>query len=225
MLKYSQKEGELMKLTREQLATIDEHINSSLIDKEKLITYLEKHRIIKNDVFSKCARRGKKLKFDEDYCCLLNSSEGYSPLNRSIFIRRIPFLFHNPLQPNSNQHLSGLWNVLPISKEKSNAEELESIYADMEFMYYELHIDLEYIFSYSKSQIYRPSKSPNKNNRTLSDLFWNKDPEMFGFSDPLNQRDIFKIWRHYLRLCKQLNSNDYLPERLLTAYNFALEKA
>ena len=213
-----------MKLSREQLAIIDEHINTYLIDKEKLIAYLEKHRIIKNEVFSKCAKRGRRLElYDEDFCGLLTSNKAYLPVNRDIFIRRIPFLFHCPAH-NNNKYFSGLWNILPGATKEDNVEALESIYTDMEFMYYELHISMEDILSYPKSQIYRPRNPDLKKVGMLLGFLYNEDDEMFGVDGALNQRDIFKIWRHYLKLCKQLNNNDYFPQRLLTAYNFALEK-
>ena len=93
----------------------------------------------------------------------------------------------------------------------------------MEFMYYELHISLENIFSYSKAQIHIPEKSSIKKSIMPFDCLYDRNSENYVSATSLKQRDIFRIWRHYLKLCKQLNSNDYLPERLLTAYNFALE--
>ena len=83
-----------MKLTQEQVAFIERYINEDLIDKQILIEYLEKHRLIKNDVFKRCSKLGKAKPFSNSaYCHSLNSEEGYFPVSRSKFIRRIPFYF------------------------------------------------------------------------------------------------------------------------------------
>ena len=81
-----------MKLTQNQLSIIDEYIDETLIDKARLIQYLEKHRTIKNDIFAHCSRLGRKHRFGEEaYCGLLDDSHAFHPVNRNTFIRRIPF--------------------------------------------------------------------------------------------------------------------------------------
>lgn len=80
-----------MKLTRNQLSIIDE----TMIDKARLIQYLEKHRTIKNDIFTHCSRLGRKHRFGEEaYCGLLDDSRAFLPVDRNTFIRRIPFYFY-----------------------------------------------------------------------------------------------------------------------------------
>ena len=103
-----------MILTEQQLSVIEQYIDGSLIDKAKLIDYLEKHRIIKNEVFKKCAKRGKdKDWLDEDYCTLLDHPQAYTPITRDAFIRRIPILFHCPVFGTDGKHRSGLWYIVP----------------------------------------------------------------------------------------------------------------
>ena len=60
-----------MKLTDQQIAVIDKYVDGSIINKERLIQYLEKHRTVKNEVFAYCSMLGKKVRFgDEAYCGL-----------------------------------------------------------------------------------------------------------------------------------------------------------
>ena len=215
-----------MKLTDAQLLVIDEHIDDTLINKDKLIEYLEKHRTIKNDIFAKCAKRGKKFVLgDEDYCILLNSAEGFSPITREVFIRRIPILFHCPVIGSGNMHKSGLWHILPRDDKAVDPETLEALYRDLEFMYYDLHISLHDIFNYARDQVLRPRKNNGTSKGLLALFELDRDDEMFGAKGELTYRDIFDMWRHYLRLCSQLGRTEYMPERFLTAYNYALEEA
>jgi len=87
-----------MKLTEQQLAVIEKNIDGSIINKERLVQYLEKHRTIKNDVFAYSSKLGRKVRFgDEAYCGLLDHEEAYTPVSRETFIQRIPFYFHCPL--------------------------------------------------------------------------------------------------------------------------------
>ena len=86
-----------MKLTEQQIAVIEKYVDGSLINRDRLVQYLEKHRTIKNEVFASCSLLGKKVRFgDEAYCGLLDYKEVYSPVDRETFIRH-PFLF--PLSP------------------------------------------------------------------------------------------------------------------------------
>ena len=215
-----------MKLTEEQLLFINEHIDGELIDIAKLVDYLEKHRTVKNEVFAKCAKRGKKLDWgDEDYCGLLDHPQAYSPVTRDVFIRRIPILFYCPVVGNDNKHHSGLWYVVPKLDKDPDPEALEELYCDLEFMYYELHIDLQSIFNYPIDQTFRHRKKKDIKTRGLLPSFPDySEDEMFGAPGEIDHEELFDMWRHYLRLCTQLGRVDYLPERFLTAYNYALEE-
>lgn len=216
-----------MKLTEGQLLFIDKHINDDLINKENLIEYLEKHRTIKNDVFRKCAKHGKKRVWDdEDYCRLLDHPQAFSPVARDVFIRRIPFLFHCPTFGSENKHRSGLWHIVPKLDKEPHPEALEALYCDLEFMYYNLHIDLYNIFNYAIDQVFRHRKKKDRKKNGLLSIFSDySEDEMFGVSGEITHNELFDMWRHYLRLCAELGHTDYLPERFLTAYNYVLEEA
>ena len=74
-----------MKLTQEQVAFIERYINEDLIDKQILIEYLEKHRLIKNDVFKRCSKLGKAKPFSNSaYCHSLNSEEVFSCITQKV---------------------------------------------------------------------------------------------------------------------------------------------
>jgi len=85
-----------LKLTQSHLNIINQYVDEELIDVDRLIAYLEKHKIIKNDVFRYCSRRDRNHhNLDFGYCMFCSSNEGYNPVERETFIRRIPFYFYN----------------------------------------------------------------------------------------------------------------------------------
>lgn len=55
-----------MKLTTDQLEVINKYIDPTIIDRTKLIQYLEKHALIKKDVFRQCSLLGKKWSMDDE---------------------------------------------------------------------------------------------------------------------------------------------------------------
>ena len=55
-----------MKLTTDQLEVINKYIDPTIIDRAKLIQYLEKHALIKKDVFRQCSLLGKKWSMDDE---------------------------------------------------------------------------------------------------------------------------------------------------------------
>lgn len=216
-----------MKLTEKQLSVINDYIDNALIDKNKLIDYLENHRTIKNDVFSKCSRKGRNSSWDdENYCGLLDHPQAFMPITREVFIRRIPFLFHCPAVGNTGKHKSGLWRIVPKLDKEPDPSSLEDLYNDLEFMFYSLKIDLQSIMNYSTNQVFRFRKRKEKTTRSLIDAIPDySEDEMFGVSESIDHDELFDMWRDYLKLCVKLKRTDYLPDRFLTAYNYALEEA
>ena len=125
-----------MKLTHAEITFIEKFINEDLIDKQILIEYLEKHRIIKNDVFKRCSKLGKAKPFSNSaYCYLLNSEDGFIPVSRSQFIRRIPFYFFVDKGDNIRPH-SFLGPLLFSAANSSEA--LEGIYLELDWLFYSL---------------------------------------------------------------------------------------
>lgn len=212
-----------MKLTPDQIAIIDQHINPSLIDKTKLIQYLEKHALIKKDVFRRCSLLGDKWSLEnEAYCDFLDHDTAFQPLNRKDFIRRIPILFHCPMRNDKKGHRSGLWYILPSAADDVDPTALEALYLDIEFMHFELGLTMECICSYSLEQVFRRLEyKKNKRPGSLLDI----SHEMLGIQGEMRHREVFQMWRHYLRLCKVLGWTDYTPQRFITKYNLALEAA
>lgn len=220
-----------MKLTVQQLHAIEEYVDASLIDTGKLITYLEKHKTVKNDIFAPCSKLPKKKLFTEAYCTALDHDYAFRPVSRDVFLRRVPFYFYlSPSSTGESRH-SPLWNILPHDRKNPLSDEaLESIYTDLEYMYYELQIPLKVIFGYIHSQLVTP-KPPRKKPTRTSDNFaatisYTSEllaESITGEKSDLSSREVFTWWRHYLHLCKDLGWTDYTPERFISAYNYALE--
>lgn len=216
-----------MKLTEQQLAVIEKYIDGSIINKERLVQYLEKHRTIKNDVFAYSSKLGRKVRFgDEAYCGLLDHEEAYTPVSRETFIQRIPFYFHCPLTSDGEGHRSGLWYVLPTRGDKLSSDDLEAIYQSLELMYYDLKLPIETIFGYCLDQVHRQrkvKKSPRQG--ILFSMPDYSEDEMFGIEGEMHHKSLFPMWCHYLRLCNELGWTDYTPARFTSRYNEALEAA
>ena len=209
-----------MKLTQEQRSFVENYINEALIDKQILVESLEKHRIVKNDIFKRCSKLGKaKFLRDGAYCASLNSAEGFIPVPRNTFIRRIPFYFYDDKSKNVSCHTT-LGSILwPAS---DSAELLEQIYLDLEWLYYDLEIPLKTIFGYAESQLQNPkAKIPTETYFNAS-MFTHT---MLGEGSHISQGRFFRLWCDYLHLCDQLGWTDYTPERFITKYNYALEAA
>lgn len=205
-----------MKLTEEQIQFIGTYVNEDLIDKQLLIEYLEKHRIIKHDVFKRCSKLGKARFFgDSAYCASLDSEDGFTPIPRSKFIRRIPFYFFIDKSREVRRH-SFLGSLLFSAS--GSSEELECIYLELEWLFYDLDIPLETIFRYPASQIYTPEK--NRKGDIATSI---SSRLVFGENSQIGQATLFKQWCDYLRLCVELGWTDYTPERFITRYNYALE--
>lgn len=206
-----------MKLTQEQVAFIKKYINEDLIDKRVLIEYLEKHRIIKNDVFKRCSKLGKAKPFSNSaYCHSLNSEEGFFPVSRSKFIRRIPFYFFVDESMNVRRH-SFLGPLLYSASGSSEA--LEGIYLELEWLFYDLEMPLEIIFGYPSSQLHTPEQKPKKG--VFDTSIYSR--ALFGEGSQIGQVTLFKQWCDYLHICDQLSWADYTPERFISKYNYALE--
>ena len=206
-----------MKLTQEQVNFIERYVDEVLIDKQRLIEYLEKHRIIKNDIFRHCSKLGKAKHFrDSAYCPSLNSEEGFAPIPRSKFIRRIPFYFFTDNNDGVHRH-SFLGSLLFSAS--SCSEALESIYLEFEWLFYNLEMPIETIFGYPASQIHAPKP---KNPKGVIDTSVYSST-LFCEGDQIGQFTLFKQWCDYLHLCDQFGWTDYTPERFITKYNYALE--
>lgn len=208
-----------MKLTDEQLAVIQRHTDGYRINRERLVSYLEKHKTIKNEVFSYCTTVSKKAWGSRGYCSFLDEEPMYSAVDRDTFIRRIPFYFTQI--PYGGDKRSGLSKIIPINRKKPLLPtEYEEFYQDLEWMYYTLGLTLDSIFNYTTDQMFAPAKPKEEQGYLFSGLSGS-----FLEERSMGSRECFSMWRHYLHLCQQLGWEDYLPERFITSYNQALEAA
>lgn len=216
-----------MKLTTDQLEVINKYIDPSIIDRAKLVQYLEKHALIKKDVFRQCSLLGKKWSMDDEaYCGFLDHDSAFQPTSRKVFIRRIPILFHCPMRNDQKGHRSGLWHILPSAADEVDPDALEALYLDLEYMFYDLGLSMECICGYSLEQVFRRiTYKKNKRPGSLFEISTPVDDEMFGIRGEMKHEELFQMWRHYLHLCADLGWTDYTPERFITKYNLALEAA
>ena len=209
-----------MKLTENQIHVIRNYTDSELIDQEKLISYLEKHNTIKNEVFSYCSKVDKWSCPDRGFCIFLIRAPMYTPVDRTAFIRRIPFYFFQ-IQTETAKS-SGLSRIIPVSKEKEDpVVDYEDFYSDLEWMFYDLRIPLEIICDYCWDQVLLPPKPQAERHRSSFGL--NKNINSILKEGSLSGKQLFQQWRHYLHLCNTLGWTDLAPARFITAYNEALE--
>lgn len=214
-----------MKLTANELGIIEQYVDPTIIDHTKLIQYLEKHATIKKDIFRHCSLLGNKWSMDDEaYCGFLDYDTAFQPVSRTVFIRRIPILFHCPLQSDKKGHRSGLWHILPSAADPVDPQALEDLYLDLEFMFYGLGLTMECICGYSLEQVFRRLiHKKNKRPGSSFEISIAVDEEMIGIEGEMDHRELFQMWRHYLHLCCDLGWTDYTPERFITKYNVALE--
>lgn len=183
-------------LTSIELNVIEEYVDGTYYDKDKLIKYLNMHDIVGNDVFSYCDKHlyGHR---PTTYSVWLEDEDGYLPLPVSDFIKRIPFYFYTKDLNNLDIDNSGTLDYIFSASNKSDGEhnDPEEVYSALEFMFYELKLPLNRIFSYWVNQ-----------------------------SGVVSGNGFFQ-WNHYLHLCQKNGDSNYFPERFITAYNTMLEKS
>ena len=204
-----------MDLSFDQLAVVEKYTDVSRIDREKLVAYLQKHRTIKLEVFSYCSKVSKRSLGSKGYSIFLDNST-YTAIDRDTFIRRIPFYFFQV--PLGDSTRTGLSKIFPNHRRTvMTAEDYESFYTDLEWMFYDLHLPLTTIYGYLGDQFENP---PTENKQDIFRTFLTLSvSEEHGLSG----REAFPMWRHYLHLCQKLGWTDYTPQRFISAYNLALE--
>ena len=179
-------------LTANERSMIKEYIDSENYSETALSKYLSSHTIIGPEVFSACRKESVKEK-DQRF----DLAEGYTPVKKEVFIRRLPFYFFRNKDYSSFGEISHLFASIHLTELKATdpqeaTETLEKLYSELEYLFYDKKFDLLEIFSYIPSQ-YGVVTGP------------------------------FLSWAHYVHLCDQLGWNDYFPESFISSYNFALE--
>lgn len=178
-------------ITTKEQQFIKKYVDNRFYDQEKLIKYLGMHDIVGAEVFSYCDRESNDRK---TYSRWLEDDDGYAPLSVPEFVKRAPFYFYTqdknaPLKEYGD--LESLHSCYAQSQDNINS--FESLYDALEFMFYNLHLPLNKVFSYWIDQTH------------------------------LVTGDLFMQWAHYLHLCVNLGSTNYFPDSFITSYNHALE--
>lgn len=77
-------------ITKEQENFIRQFIKKETFNVEKIISYLNLHDIVGDEIFEIAQKE------DKYYGRLVTSGYGYYPINTEIFVRRVPFYFYTP---------------------------------------------------------------------------------------------------------------------------------
>lgn len=178
-------------ITTKEQQFIKKYVDNRFYDQEKIIKYLGMHEVVGAEIFPYCDRRSDGQK---TYSRWLEDDDGYAPLAASEFIRRVPFYFYTQDKNAPLKEYGDLESLHSCySQIRDNTNNFESLYEALEFMFYELDLPLNKIFSYWIDQTH------------------------------LVSGDLFIKWAHYLHLCIDLGITDYFPDSFITAYNHALE--
>lgn len=180
--------------TKSDLDIIEQYVDEKYFDKDKLISYLNMHAIVGNEIFLYCDKRVGR-NGSTSYPNWLDDKYGYMPLPITDFIRRIPFYFY--VNDHSGGRVGGLHSLISgiIRGDKDeNEKALEKLYQSLEYMLYEKKLPLVDIFCFITDQTHH-----------------------------VGNAEMFFHWNHYLQLCDELGSSDYLPDNFITNYNEALE--
>jgi DNA-binding XRE family transcriptional regulator len=181
-------------LIKAELDLIRQYVDDKYFDREKLIKYLNMHSVVGNEIFSYCDKRAGR-DGSASYSNWLEDEYGFKPLPVVDFVRRIPFYFYvDNFSDNRVGDLSCLISGV-IRESRKDETILERLYQSLEYMFYEKKLPLIDIFCYITDQTHYVGKT-----------------------------EMFFQWKHYLQLCDDFKSNEYLPNCFIASYNEALEK-
>ena len=177
---------------------IDKYVDDEYFDKKKLFDYLSLHQMVGNEIFQYCDKGVNKKNGRKAYSQWLDDREGYYPLYKDSFIQRIPFYFFvNEQDIGSELHSGTLDGVFmeyykDLKSKEDKDDLIEGMYQDLLYLFYEKHLDLYTIFNYMLEQTGK------------------------------YENGIFRKWVDYIHICDEIGSQDYCPERFVSAYNEAL---
>lgn len=177
-----------MKLSDEIIDFIKEYTNFS-VDIGRMKRYLEMHSCVGNEIFMYCDT-GYNENSKKTYYEILDSSRGFTPISRETFIRRIPFFY---FVPNYNRgDMGDLEMLLDSLWYNEMLTDLEKIYEQLEYLFYEKNIPLTDIFRY---------------------VVWQSDDSEYN---------LFPKWIEYIHVCDELGWDDYMPRSLIYSLNRGL---
>lgn len=136
-----------MMITHEQEQIIDEYVNEEYFDRDRIKRYLAVHDSVGNEIFSYCDKK-KSPRGDHSYTRYLDDDYGFHPVDIDTFIRRVPFYFY--VSPEDIKVYGSLEYVLysVIKKDHAEKAELEEVYQELEYLFYDMKLPLVKIFSY-----------------------------------------------------------------------------
>ncbi|ULO06260.1 helix-turn-helix transcriptional regulator [Paenibacillus sp. 19GGS1-52] len=116
---------------------------------KKLISYLERHEIIGEEIFPYLGEGHKELIIH------FGDRNSYCALPKEVFIKRIPFYFYKPKENSRDigelsQYTMGIIREPSIFKDSEEC--LERLYISLEKLFYYYKLDLNTIFQYTIDQ-------------------------------------------------------------------------
>jgi hypothetical protein len=156
---------------------INEYVDEKYFDRDKLLKYLEMHRMVGNEIFQYIYKPENWRYNRQAYSRWLDDENGYYPLYKDSFIQRIPFYFYvadRELETDSLNYGSLEGVLIDRKSAFKNADELEDTYQDLIYLFYEKKISLKDIFNYYVKQT--------------------------GYYN----QGMFDLWVKYIRLCDEL---------------------
>ena len=209
-----------MNLTEEQRTFIKKSIQGKKVNEEKMLSYLESHDMVDEEIFDKC-------KSDDDrtiyfgYGFLRSTKErGFYPISVDTFVKRLPLFYDRDDRGMSLR--KWVADLLETDSGDTVEQQTEEIYRLLEFFYFDAGVTVEEIMNYPSIQLY-----PEKRNRAQTGHFdineILEDAEA-GMTD-IKTKEFLVRWADYLGLCRELGWNDLYPERFITRYNEAREAA
>lgn len=202
-------------LTTHQLQLIKDYVNPKYFDQDKLIYYLSNNEYIKHEVFAFVDNRFNEFdKNSRPYYCdrldlhLLRNGKEYGMyriLHRDQFIKRIPFYFYYA-EFESNDKI----NLIKGKKKNKITGQ---------YMFGTLRDIVPYDHELSMDDV------------LLEDWWQTLEMMFYEFKIPLEyifnykKREDFNEWFDYIKLCKEFNYQNYLPQNFTYHYNILLLKA
>lgn len=208
-----------MKLNAEHINMIDKIVDKDFFDVDVIMNYLENNEIITVDIFK------KSFKGTPDKYALWCTAESlpiekvFPDMKRELFLHRFPFFFYIG-ESEGEKH-----KYLSIQAYITNTEEgFETLCKKLEYLYYDVRLPLPIIFTYPVLQVVFSPKSVAETKAYHETLGRYAIPNKH-VTHYIYPRVAFDFWVHYIQLCRGFGWLDYTPNRLITSYNYALEKA
>ena len=186
----------MARLTDEEKSFIKQYVDSKYYDIEKLLSYLEMHQMVGNEIFTYVYKDNWGVRGEKAYCSYLDTEAGYYPLSVASFIQKIPFFFYH-YDEETHENFGTFEDVCEdylSTIHYGNHEDIMDMQNDLVYLFYEKKISLPDIFNYCRRQIGNIGGG------------------------------MFRYWVDYIKKCDALKHTDYMPECFIAAYNEVKER-